>query len=411
MSTPAGWYPDPQEQGRLRYWDGAAWTEHQAPAQGAVPMPAGGGHGAFSASQQGNGGHPVAPAPEQNVSWQRPSAGYGPAPAPGSAEQTSPYGPISDPAMQYGTQTAGPGAVPPPGTPPPGTPGTPPPGTPGGKPNRVPLVVGGVIGLVIVIGLIVLGVQLIIGGSEEEPTAGPTTSSPAPTDGPTDQPTDQPTDPQPQGGTDMDAGALTVGSSVQLDLAGGQRATLTLTVTEAAPIRIYTTSDIDPVLTVVDAQGNEVVSDDDTEYQSSNSFDASVTAALPAGEYTVQVRDYYSSTGAVEVTAEAAGEVQELALGANDFDLAAGEVFVGSLSLEPGTYSIDVASDADPTIALVVPGQPSLSSDDRSADDPPASSTLDPYLELTVDQSVVAMVTLEEFWGDAVSGTVTIAEQ
>ena len=24
----AGWYPDPQGQARLRYWDGSAWTEH-----------------------------------------------------------------------------------------------------------------------------------------------------------------------------------------------------------------------------------------------------------------------------------------------------------------------------------------------------------------------------------------------
>jgi Protein of unknown function (DUF2510) len=28
---PAGWYPDPQGLARLRYWDGAAWTEHTAP--------------------------------------------------------------------------------------------------------------------------------------------------------------------------------------------------------------------------------------------------------------------------------------------------------------------------------------------------------------------------------------------
>lgn len=31
--TPAGWYPQPD--GTQRYWDGAAWTDHISPAQGA----------------------------------------------------------------------------------------------------------------------------------------------------------------------------------------------------------------------------------------------------------------------------------------------------------------------------------------------------------------------------------------
>lgn len=28
--TPAGWYPDPQQAGSMRYWDGGAWSEHVA---------------------------------------------------------------------------------------------------------------------------------------------------------------------------------------------------------------------------------------------------------------------------------------------------------------------------------------------------------------------------------------------
>ncbi|MFT5026981.1 MAG: hypothetical protein ACI9CV_001744, partial [Ilumatobacter sp.] len=28
MTTPPDWHPDPNGRADLRYWDGAAWTEH-----------------------------------------------------------------------------------------------------------------------------------------------------------------------------------------------------------------------------------------------------------------------------------------------------------------------------------------------------------------------------------------------
>jgi len=41
MTTPAGWYPDVQVPGGMRYWDGQQWTEHRTVAQqAAVPQPA-----------------------------------------------------------------------------------------------------------------------------------------------------------------------------------------------------------------------------------------------------------------------------------------------------------------------------------------------------------------------------------
>ena len=40
QSTPAGWYPDPQNPGQQRYWDGNAWSEATQPLGGGAPAPA-----------------------------------------------------------------------------------------------------------------------------------------------------------------------------------------------------------------------------------------------------------------------------------------------------------------------------------------------------------------------------------
>lgn len=39
-SVPAGWYPSPEDPTQIRYWDGAQWTQHTAPAVAAQPVPA-----------------------------------------------------------------------------------------------------------------------------------------------------------------------------------------------------------------------------------------------------------------------------------------------------------------------------------------------------------------------------------
>src|SRR4051794_2337480 len=48
MSTDVapGWYPDPQTEGQIRYWDGNAWTEHVQPASQAGEPVAQAGAGA-----------------------------------------------------------------------------------------------------------------------------------------------------------------------------------------------------------------------------------------------------------------------------------------------------------------------------------------------------------------------------
>ncbi len=42
-AIPAGWYPDPEFAGQLRYWDGGAWTEQRQATPASPPPPRGPG--------------------------------------------------------------------------------------------------------------------------------------------------------------------------------------------------------------------------------------------------------------------------------------------------------------------------------------------------------------------------------
>ena len=75
-STPAGWYPDPQDPSRERYWDGTAWTEATQLAAGTAPPPppsspyGAPGYGAPSYSQpMGYGMAAAGPPPPNYLVW------------------------------------------------------------------------------------------------------------------------------------------------------------------------------------------------------------------------------------------------------------------------------------------------------------------------------------------------------
>ena len=63
--TPAGWFPDPQDESQFRYWDGNQWTENQAPRAPQAPM--GGQATATVAPPTAPGGAPASgDAPKKN---------------------------------------------------------------------------------------------------------------------------------------------------------------------------------------------------------------------------------------------------------------------------------------------------------------------------------------------------------
>ncbi|MFF5717398.1 DUF2510 domain-containing protein [Streptomyces buecherae] len=148
MTTPPGWYPDPDHQGHgpvpERWWDGAGWTE----------------------------GRRNAPSVHDAQTMLSAPSAYAPAPPPPG---TAPYGPPQGPAP-YG---------PPPGQPPGYPYGPPPAGPPTGRGRRGAVIAGVA---AVVVAAVVAGVIALQGsddGGDKDDKAGPSPSlgAPAPSEG------------------------------------------------------------------------------------------------------------------------------------------------------------------------------------------------------------------------------------
>ena len=63
--SPAAWYPDPTDERRWQWWDGAAWTEHRVPRSivaetpPSMPGPVTAGH--LAPVENPGSAHPIAP--------------------------------------------------------------------------------------------------------------------------------------------------------------------------------------------------------------------------------------------------------------------------------------------------------------------------------------------------------------
>jgi uncharacterized protein (UPF0333 family) len=185
MTTPADWYPDPDDSTGLRYWDGAAWTEHRTsatPPPAPVQPPHAGSHRVPDAgSEPETVGQAYTPTPSQPYDT-HPTTSYEAPSYEAPRDQPSYEAPAIEapqweaPPSAQPSYASTPGSYETPSYPPPS--GPPPSAAPsGGGPNTKLAfgIIGGAAAILLVI--VVVLVVVIIRKDDTTVTASKTTSS------------------------------------------------------------------------------------------------------------------------------------------------------------------------------------------------------------------------------------------
>ncbi|MEU6725708.1 DUF2510 domain-containing protein [Nonomuraea wenchangensis] len=175
--TPAGWYPDPYGEPKLRWWDGSQWTDathvqEQGPAPQSQPQPQ---------QQQPASGPQQQARPDWSATPANPTSQYGGPTygqsAYGQPAPTQPHWSPGGPPQGAGGPPQGPGGY----------------GPPPRQGNPMPWVFGGLAALVVVALLVAGGIFLVNRGeSSALPTPGDTY---VPPERPTQEPSEPPAEP------------------------------------------------------------------------------------------------------------------------------------------------------------------------------------------------------------------------
>ncbi|TDE92712.1 DUF2510 domain-containing protein [Occultella glacieicola] len=407
MSATAGWFPDPEGQDRLRYWDGSAWTENYAPKPGAADAataatPAVGAYGVAT-------GAPAAPAAPSTPAPAVPSGGYGQGSAPGvpPAAQPGAAGPYGQPAVPgpYGQPAASGGY----GQPGAGYGGGY--GTPGGpRKNNTGLIVAIVAVVVLVLGVAGFFGYRALNPDDPAPTAGPT---PGPTDGPTEV-ADPPTTDPVVGPTDAPTGdmpemvqTLTIGTAATGSFPADGSWGALLPVSTPGVYLLHGVADggEDLQLTVFDEELNAISFIDDVPQGGDglqpNSLNPLLPIYLDAGQYAVVITEYAGAAASFQVLAEDLTAIPELPQDVDvDISMEAGNVWMNYVVVDAaGSLTIDArtTNGADLLMTVISPLGGWISNDDRGADIAAqvGGDSYDPYLEEAVDPGVYILMMSE----------------